>query len=298
MNTKRLTQDKIVYFFNYVFLLLLLAVVLYPIIYIISCSFSSGDALIAGKVRFLPVGFSLDSYDAVFKYPDIWRGYLNSVVYTVVGTAFSLVITLLAAYPLSRDDFRGGKIISFLFIFTMMFSGGLVPTYLLVKNLGLLDSMWAIVFTGAINAYNIIIARTFFKHSIPQELLEASQIDGCTDFGFFTKVVLPLSKPIIAVLCLWIAVGFWNSYFSSLIYLNTESKYPLQMVLRRILIMSQVDLNVAGSSIDPQKLLENQYLSEMLKYATIIISSIPLMVVYPFIQKHFTKGVLIGAVKG
>ena len=296
MKKKKITQDKVVYFINYVLLALLLVIVLYPIIYIISCSFSSGSALMAGRVRLLPVEFTFDSYKAVFKYQSIWSGYKNSVIYTIVGTLISIVFTLFAAYPLSRDDFRGQKLFTGLFLFTLMFSGGLIPTYLLVRNLKLIDTMWAIVLPGAVSAYNMIVARTFFKQTIPKELMEAAEMDGCSDFKFFSRIVIPLSTPIVAVLCLWVAVSLWNSYFNPMIYINSEDKYPLQLVLRRILLMSQVNLN--SSSVDPQVIAKNQYLSEMLKYGTIIISTLPLMVIYPFVQKYFVKGVMIGSVKG
>ena len=296
MKKKKITQDKVVYFINYVLLALLLVIVLYPIIYIISWSFSSGSALMAGRVRLLPVEFTFDSYKAVFKYQSIWSGYKNSVIYTIVGTLISIVFTLFAAYPLSRDDFRGQKLFTGLFLFTMMFSGGLIPTYLLVRNLKLIDTMWAIVLPGAVSAYNMIVARTFFKQTIPKELMEAAEMDGCSDFKFFSRIVIPLSTPIVAVLCLWVAVSLWNSYFNPMIYINSEDKYPLQLVLRRILLMSQVNLN--SSSVDPQVIAKNQYLSEMLKYGTIIISTLPLMVIYPFVQKYFVKGVMIGSVKG
>lgn len=292
----KISQDKIIYFVNYILLTLLLIAVLYPIIYIISCSFSSGDALMAGRVRLLPVGFTLDSYKAVFKYNSIWVGYRNSFLYTVTGTLVSIVLTLFAAYPLSRDDFRGKKIFTALFLFTMMFSGGLIPSYLLIKNLRLINTIWAVILPGSVSAYNMIVARTFFKQTIPNELLEASQMDGCSDFKFFSKVVIPLSTPIVAVLCLWIAVALWNSYFNPMIYINSEEKYPLQLVLRKILLMSQVNLN--SNNMDPETIMRNKYLSEMLKYGTIIISTLPLMVIYPFVQKYFVKGVMIGSVKG
>lgn len=281
---------------NYILLTLLLVIVLYPIIYIISCSFSSGSALMAGRVRLFPVEFTLDSYKAVFKYGSIWSGYKNSILYTVVGTLISIVFTLFAAYPLSRDDFRGKKLFTGLFLFTMMFSGGLIPTYLLIRNLRLIDTMWAVVLPGAVSAYNMIVARTFFKQTIPKELMEAAEMDGCSDFKFFSRIVIPLSTPIVAVLCLWVAVSLWNSYFNPMIYINSEGKYPLQLVLRRILLMSQVNLN--SSSVDPQVIAKNRYLSEMLKYGTIIISTLPLMIIYPFVQKYFVKGVMIGSVKG
>ena len=296
MKKKKITQDKIVYFLNYVFLSLLLVIVLYPLIYIVSCSFSSGNALMEGKVKLLPVEFTLDSYAAVFKYKSIWTGYKNSILYTIMGTVVSIVLTLFAAYPLSRDDFKGKKIITGIFLFTMMFSGGLIPSYLLIKNLGLMDTVWAVILPGSVSAYNMIVARTFFIQTIPKELLEAAEMDGCSDFHFFAKIVIPLSTPIIAVLCLWVAVGIWNGYFNAMLYINSESKYPLQLILRRILLLSQVNLN--STNIDPAKIEKNRYLSEMLKYGTIIISTLPLMIIYPFVQKYFVKGVMIGSVKG
>lgn len=213
-----------------------------------------------------------------------------------MGTFISIVLTLFAAYPLSRDDFQGNKFFTVIFLFTMMFSGGLIPSYLLIKNLGLIDSMWAVILPGAVSAYNMIVARTFFRQTIPKELLEAAEMDGCSDFKFFSSIVIPLSTPIVAVLCLWVAVSLWNSYFNPMIYINSEEKYPLQLVLRRILLMSQV--NFSNSSVDPETIAKNRYLSEMLKYGTIIISSLPLMIIYPFIQKYFVKGIMIGSVKG
>lgn len=296
MRKKRITQDRIVYFINYILLGLLLITILYPLVYVVSASFSSGEALASGKVRLFPVEPTLLSYKTVFEYDAIWVGFVNSIIYTVVGTVVSMVLTLLAAYPLSRDDFRGKKVLSSIFLFTMMFSGGLIPTYMLVKNLGLMNTMWSIILPTAVSAYNVIVARTFFNQTIPKELLEASQMDGCSDFRFFSQIVIPLSKPIVAVLCLWIAISLWNGYFNPLIYINEESKYPLQLVLRRILLMSQV--NFANVNIDPARVAANRYLSQMLQYSTIIISSLPLMILYPFIQKYFVKGVMIGSVKG
>ena len=250
MKRKGLTQDRVVYFINYVMLTVLLVVVLYPLIYIVSCSFSSGDALVSGKVKLFPVAPTLQSYKAVFKYQSIWTGYKNSIIYAFVGTIISMVLTLFAAYPLSRNDFRGKKFFTVIILFTMMFSGGLIPTYLLIKNLKMMDTIWAVVLPGAVSAYNIIVARTFFANTIPRELQEAAEMDGCSDFRFFTKIVIPLSTPIIAVLSLWVVVGLWNSYFGPMIYLNSQNKYPLQLVLRRILLLSQVNLN--QSNIDPE----------------------------------------------
>lgn len=297
MKRKGLTQDKIVYFLNDILLLCFGLIVLYPIIYVVSCSFSSGEALLGGKVRLLPVGFTFEGYKTVFGYTSIWVGYKNTVIYTFIGVIISVIMTLLAAYPLSRDDFKGKKFFTILFVFTMMFSGGMIPSYLLVKNLKLLDTMWSVILPGCVSAYNVVVARTFFKQSIPKELLEAAEMDGCSDFRFFTKIVVPLSKAIIAVMCLWCAMPLWNGYFNAMIYLNSEDKYTLQLVLRRILLMSKVDLTNIGS-VDLDLIAKNQYLSEMLKYGTIVLSTLPLMFLYPFIQKHFAKGVMIGSVKG
>lgn len=296
MGKRKITQDKVVYFINYIFLSLILIAVLYPIIYIISCSFSSGEALMGGRVKLLPVGFTLDGYEAVFKYKSIWTGYRNSIVYAAVGTALSLTLTLLAAYPLSRDDFRARKALGRIYLFTMMFSGGLIPSYLLIKNLHLVDTMWAVILPGAVSAYNVIVARTFFRESIPKELLEAAQIDGCSDFRFFRGIALSLSMPIIAVLCLWTIVGIWNSYFGAMLYINSADKYPLQLILRKILLLSEIKIDSAV--MDPETMRRNRYLGQMLKYGSIIVTTLPLMIIYPFVQKHFVKGVMIGSVKG
>lgn len=291
-----INPDKIFCFVNYMVLALLAICFLYPIIYIVSCSFSSGNALMSGRVRIFPVEFSLDGYKTVLSYGPIWTGYVNSVIYTAVGTVIGVALTLLAAYPLSRKDLRGRKIWSGIFLFTMLFSGGMIPSYLLIQNLSLMDTIWAIVLPGSVSAYNVIVARTFFQQSVPEELFEAASMDGCSDFKFFMKIAIHLSTPIIAVLGLWFAIYFWNSYFSPMLYLKSDTKYPLQLILRKILLLSSVDFSQA--SIDPATYMRNKYLSEMLKYGTIVISSLPLMILYPFVQKYFVKGILIGSVKG
>lgn len=290
-------QDKVFYIVDNIFLVLVFLCTAYPFIYIISCSFSSGDALIAGQVRLLPKDFSLLGYKTVFQYTPIWTGYLNSLIYMVLGTAISLVLTVLFAYPLSRRDFAPRGVVSGMLAFVMVFVPGTVPSYMLIKNLGLLDTRWAIILPGALSAYNIIVARTFFKNSIPGELLEAAKLDGCDDFTFLRRIVLPLSKPILAVLSLWVAVGLWNSYFNPMIYLNSPDKYPLQLVLRQILLMTS-NLDLSNSSIDPVLLQQREYLGTILKYGSIVVSCIPLMIFYPFVQKYFEKGVMIGSVKG
>lgn len=296
MNTKYCLQDRIFNKVNHILLAIFLLAVLYPFVYLISCSFSSGDALMTGKVKLFPVEPTLLGYKTVFAYSPIWSGYLRSLIYMVSGTLVSILLTIMASYPLSRDDLKGKKIFMGYFLFTMMFNGGLVPTYMLVKQLHMIDTIWAIILPTALSAYNVIVARTYYRQNIPLELLEASRLDGCDDFRFLLKIVIPLSKPIIAVISLWVAVALWNSYFSALIYLNSEDKYPLQLVLRGILIMGSADLSQSG--VDPEIRLRNQYLGEMLKYGTIVVSSLPLMILYPFVQKYFVKGVMIGSVKG
>lgn len=293
---KNCRQDQIFTVFNYIFLTLLMLALIYPLIYIISCSFSSGDALMTGQVKLFPVEPSLQGYKTVFAYDPIWTGYRNSLLYMVSGTILSVTLTIMAAYPLSRKDLRGRKGIMTYFVFTMMFSGGMIPSYLLVNQLNIDNTIWAIILPTAVSAYNVIVVRTYYSQTIPEELLEASKMDGCSDFKFLLHVVIPLSKPIIAVISLWVAVSLWNSYFNALIYLNSEEKYPLQLVLRGILIMNQS--NISSSVSDPEILEKMSQVSEMFKYGTIIISSLPLMILYPFIQKYFVKGVMLGSIKG
>ena len=290
------TVDKIVYTLNYIMLIAFLIIVLYPFVYIVSCSFSSGQALISGKVTLLPVDPTLEGYKAILEYKDIWTGFANSFLYTISGTLVGLTLTILAAYPLSRFSLVGRRPLMMLFLFTMLFNGGLVPNYMLVLSLGLLNTAWAIILPTALSAYNVIVARTFFINTIPNELHESAELDGCGEFRFLISIVLPLSKAIMAVLVLWIAIGFWNSYFNPMIYLNDKSKFPLQLILREILLMANVDFTKAAAN--PELYYKNQQLSEILRYGTIIISALPLMVLYPFIQKYFVQGVMIGSVKG
>jgi len=290
------TVDRVFYRVNTVLLVLFLVVVTYPFLYIISCSFSSGQALISGKVRLLPVEFTLEGYQAILQYKDIWTGFANSFLYTISGTVIGLVLTVLAAYPLSRRTLAGRKGIMVMFLFTMLFNGGLVPNYMLVMKLKLLNTIWAIILPTALSAYNVIVTRTFFMTSIPEELHESAELDGCGEFRYLISIVLPLSKAILAVLVLWIAIGQWNGYFNPMIYLNDKEKFPLQLILREILLMANVDFTKAAAN--PELFYRNQQLSEILRYGTIIISALPLMVLYPFIQKYFVKGVMIGSVKG
>lgn len=288
-------QDRLFFAIDNILLTGLLIAVLYPLIYVFSCSFSGGQALIEGKVRLLPVNFTLQAYRVIFDYTPLWIGYLNSIIYTVIGTTLSVSLVMLAAFPLTRKELKGGKIIMQLFLFTMIFNGGLIPTYLLVTGgLGLKNSMWSVILPTAVSAYNVIIARTFILNSVPESLYEAASIDGCGYFRYFKSIIIPLSKPIIAVLTLWVAVGMWNAYFMPMLYIDDPNKMPLQVVLREILLMSEVDM----SKVDPALAAQQERLGLMMKYATIVVASLPLMLLYPFLQKHFVKGVMIGSVKG
>lgn len=276
----------------YVFLALVLIAVLYPLIYIVSASFSSAAAVTSGRVWLFPVDPTLLGYTTVFKNPQILQGFSNSLFYTVVGTFISVSITIMLAYPLSRKSFYGRKLIMILLVFTMIFDGGLIPLYLVVKNLNLIDTVWALLLPSALAVFQVIIARTFFQSTIPDELVEASEMDGCSDIGFIFKVVLPLAKPIIAVLVLMYAVMKWNMYFDALIYLKSEELYPLQLILRSLLILN------TDPSANIEDILKMQGLKELMKYSLIVISSLPVLILYPFVQKHFVKGMLIGSVKG
>jgi putative aldouronate transport system permease protein len=297
MNTKigETRGDRIFTVCNYIFLSLLVLSVLYPLIYVLSASLSSTNAVASGRVWLFPVEFSLLGYKTIFEYSKIWTGYGNSLFYMVVGTTVNIVLTILAAYPLSRRDFYGRGIFMFLFVFTMMFNGGLIPNYLLVQDLGLLNSRWALIIPNALSVFNVIITMSFFKSTIPNELLESAQLDGCNDFKFLFKVVLPLSAPIIAVISLFYAVGHWNSYFGALIYLRDASLFPLQLILRDILVQNSVDPSMMG---DATQLANKIGLQQLLKYSLIVVSSLPVLIAYPFVQRFFVKGVMIGSLKG
>ncbi|MDQ0973639.1 carbohydrate ABC transporter permease [Neobacillus sp. NPDC093182] len=297
MNTKigESRGDRIFTVCNYIFLSLLVLSVLYPLIYVLSASLSSTNAVASGRVWLFPVEFSLLGYKTIFEYSKIWVGYGNSLFYMIVGTTVNVILTILAAYPLSRRDFYGRGIFMFLFVFTMMFNGGLIPNYLLVQDLGLLNSRWALIIPNALSVFNVIITMSFFKSTIPNELLESAQLDGCNDFKFLFKIVLPLSAPIIAVISLFYAVGHWNSYFGALIYLRDASLFPLQLILRDILVQNSVDPSMMG---DATQLANKIGLQQLLKYSLIVVSSLPVLIAYPFVQRFFVKGVMIGSLKG
>ncbi len=267
----------------------------YPLIYVVSASFSDPMDIFAGKVWLLPSSPTLKGYKTVFDYPDVWTGYGNSVFYTVFGTLINVFMTVLAAYPLSRKDLKYRKPIIMLFTFTMLFNAGMIPNYLLIRDLHLLNTRWALLLPGAISVYNMIIVRTFFMSNIPDELLESARLDGCSDFRFLLNIVLPLSGAVIAVITLYYAVGHWNQYFNAVLYLTDKNTYPLQVFLRNILLENSINDLSAGSVVNES---ERTYLNELLKYSLIVVASAPLLAVYPFIQKYFVKGVMIGAVKG
>lgn len=280
---------------NYTILTVFLLVVLYPLIYVVSASFSDGAAVISGRVVLWPVDFSLVAYEKIFQYESIWTGYANSLFYAVAGTSVNIVMTLFAAYALARRDLYGRKVLMGLFVFTMFFNGGLIPTYLLVKDLGMLNTRAAMIIPQAVSVWNLIIAIAYFRSAIPEELLEAARLDGCNDFQYFFRILLPLSTPIIAVLTLFYAINHWNQFFTALIYLSDKALYPLQIILRDILIQSQVDMNMME---DLQSMAAKEALRELLKYALIVVASVPVLIIYPFVQKYFVRGIMLGAVKG
>ncbi|MBP3644859.1 MAG: carbohydrate ABC transporter permease [Clostridia bacterium] len=270
-------------------------IVLYPLVYILSSSFSSPSAVAAGKVVLFPVNFSLRGYKAVFDYQAVYTGYRNTIFYTVVGTALNIALTMIAAYPLARRSLPGKGFFTFLFTFTMMFSGGMIPNYILMKELKIINTAWCMLLPGAISAYNLIVTRTFIQNSIPEELLEAAQIDGCNDTQFFFLFILPLSKAVMAVITLYYAVSHWNAYFSAFLYLNNRNLYPLQIFLREILIMNSVDTEMV---MDTQMQEAMQGMADLLKYSLIVVSTAPILCIYPFLQRYFIKGVMIGSLKG
>ncbi|GAB2607945.1 carbohydrate ABC transporter permease [Pseudactinotalea suaedae] len=277
----------------YVLLTTFLVAVLVPLIYIVASSFSDPRAVSAGRVMLWPVDFTLDGYTAVLGDPQILTGFGNSLFYTGVGTAVSLVLTVAIAYPLSRKEFWGRGFLAAGIVFTMLFAGGLIPTYLVVQELGLLNTRWALILPQAVGVWQTILAMAFFRASIPDELYEAAQLDGSSDMRFLRSVVLPLSKPLLAVIGLMYAITQWNSYFDALLYIRDPDLYPLQLVLRNILILNQ---SVAG--MDAAEMLRRQELADLLKYSLIVVATVPVMLIYPFVARYFTKGVMLGAVKG
>jgi putative aldouronate transport system permease protein len=288
-------SDRIFTIVNYAVLMLVVLVVMYPLVFVLSASFSDPKYIMSGEVLLWPKGLTFDSYSKIFQNADILRGFSNTVLYTALGTLINLILTICGAYPLSRRDFVGRNAIMALFVFTMFFNGGLIPTFILIKNLDMLNTLWVMIIPSAVSIWNIIIMRTFFQQSIPSELQEAATIDGCTNFQILRKVVLPLSMPIIAVTILFYAVGHWNSFFNALLYLSDKNKFPLQLVLREILIQGQTDDMVKAST---ESAIKQQRAVEGIKYAVLVVANIPMLILYPFLQRYFVKGIMIGAIKG
>lgn len=276
-----------------VFLAISLSLVIYPLYFIVIASFSDPVAINNGEISFLPVGFNTIGYQRIFENTDIWNSYGNTIFYAIAGTAINLTLTMIIAYPLSRKDFILQKPLTLFLMFTLYFQGGLIPTYLWINQLGLYNTRWVMIILPAINVFNVIIARTNIKNNIPHELYEAAIIDGCSHFTFFSKVVVPLSRTIIVVLTLYYGVAHWNEFMNGLIYLRDKALMPLQVTLRAILLQNQV--SALG---DVDSMIEQQKAAELIKYGVIIVSTLPVLIIYPFVQKHFEKGVMIGAVKG
>lgn len=288
--------DKNFDIINYFILFVISMMFIYPLIFIVSASISDPNLVWRGEVWLLPKNITFNGYIGILKNNDIWMGYRNTIFYTILGTLISLFLTVTAAYPLSRKDFAPRNIVMAIYTFTMFFGGGLIPTYLLVKNLNLVNTIWVMVIPGAVSIMNIIITRTYFQNSIPSEIQEAAEIDGCTNMKFLISIVLPLSKPILAVMTLFYAVGQWNAFFPALIYISKHDLQPLQIVLRNILLQSQMTADMV--STDPMLAAEQLKTSESIKYGVIIVSTLPVLLLYPFIQKYFIKGVMIGSIKG
>lgn len=278
----------------YAICIIILLIVVYPLYFIVIASFSNPTEVANGKVWLWPSQFTVDGYKEILRHAEIWVGYRNTIFYTVVGTVIGLAVNIPAAYALSRRDLVGRKIITFFFIFTMFFNGGLIPTYFTIRDFGLYNSFWVMVLPFSVVVYHIIIARTFFDSSLPQGLLDAAQIDGCSNLRFFFQIALPLSKAVLAVIALYTAVAQWNAYFNALVYIKDDGLKPLQLIVRNILINNQ---SMAGPG-DGLAAQEARRLSELMKYAVIIVTTVPIMCVYPFVQKYFSKGVMIGAIKG
>ena len=281
----------------YTLLGLFVIVELYPMLYTVSASFSDPSAVGSGEMILWPIRPSLDGYEYIFAYSEIWLGYANTLFYTVVGTLINLVVTIPAAYALSRRDFKDKGLFMTIFMFTMYFGGGMIPTFLLIKNLGLYNTRAVLLILGAFSCYNCIICRTFFA-SIPAEMGEAAAIDGCTPMRYFIQIVLPISQALLGVMVLYFAVGHWNSYFNAMMYIYDESKRPLQLVLRSILVEAITNANMMDGSFDDEYAAEMYKIAQQIKFAVIVVSSLPVLILYPFLQKYFVKGVMIGSVKG
>lgn len=295
---RKISKDDLIYLvITRTFLIAFMIIVMYPLYFVVVASFSDPTYVNSGDLLLWPKGFTLLGYRRVFTDDRILTGYMNTIIYTVAGTFLGVCCTMLAAYSLSRKDLPGRRIIMLLFIFTMYFSGGMIPYYLVVKGLGLVNSRLFMILAGSVSVYNIIIARSFLESNIPDELHDAASIDGCGNGRFFAQIVIPLSKAVIAVIALYLAVSYWNSYFNAMIFLTDSNKYPLQLFLRQILLTVSQSTSV-DSSLDPESLIQMEKMGQVIKYGVIVVSTAPIICVYPFIQKYFVKGVMIGSVKG
>ena len=290
---KEMTKDRMVNIIFHIIAIIMILLIIYPLWLVIIASFSNPADVANGDVWFWPKHWEFSGYNELFKQKMFWKSYGNTIIYTLVGTFIALAVNIPAGYAMSRKDLFGKKWINVFYLIPMFISGGLIPTYIVVKNFGLLNSFWVMVLPFSVSTYNIIVARTFFKSTIPETLWEAAQIDGCGTLRYFLQFVLPLSKAVLAVIGLWTAVGLWNSWFNALIYIQKESLQPLQLLLRRILISNQSMLGAATGTMAQ----ELRQLSDMMKYASIVVSTLPIMCLYPFLQKYFNQGVMIGAVK-
>lgn len=276
--------------------LLVFSIALFPLIYILVASISNPRYVVTGEVMLWPKDITFAAYEAVFANSKILLGYMNTIFYTVLGTLINIALTTMVAYPLSKKDLYGRNIITMFLTFTMFFSGGMIPSYLLIKNLGIYNSFWAMIIPNAISMWNLLVMRNYFQTAIPNELIEASKVDGCTNVGALVRVVLPVAKPIMAVMVIFYAVGHWNAYFDALIYLSNNELFPLQVILREILLQNQI--SGMGEAVSSTLSSEQYLISESIKYAVIVVASIPVLVLYPFLQKYFVKGVMVGAIKG
>lgn len=297
---KKSRSDQIFDIINILFMLVTIIIMLYPLYFVVIASFSEPYDVAKGNVTLLPSGFTLDAYKNVFKEPQIWIGYRNTIFYTILGTAWNLITLIPAAYVMSKKKLCGRTFLSWFFFITMYFGGGMVPTYLLMKDLNLLNTPW-IMILGSVSCYNLIVTRTFFSNSIPDSLYEAAYIDGASEFRTFFRVALPLSGSIIAVMALFHGVGHWNSFYNALLYIHDKNLYPLQLVLRNILIQNQSMVMEMLENSDTEAAMhiaQQAYMAEAMKYALIFIASAPLLIAYPFVQKYFVKGVMIGSMKG
>lgn len=296
MNVKARSRSDILFdICNYGLLTIILLIVLYPLYFVVIASFSNPTLVNSGQITLIPKGINLEGYVRIFNDKMILTGYGNSLMYTALGTLISVAITIPGAYALSRRELTGRNLVMYMVVFTMFFNGGLIPTFILVKNLGLYNSFWSLILPVAVIPWNLIIARTFFQTSIPDELREAAQIDGCNEFRFFFRIALPLSSALIAIMVLFYAVGYWNTYFSALIYLKDEALYPLQLVLRNILIANTISPDMMENVEQASKQLE---IASLIQYGVIIVAAFPLLILYPFLQRFFVKGVLVGSIKG